>query len=188
MKSTHRFLSFLTKRTIILCVSALLLVSVSLGATIAYLIAKTDSTEDSFGPSKVQISFKGYDNVTNTGDVPVYMRALAVANWISTEDEHTIAAEKPVALVDFYIDFNESGWFLASDGFYYRRKPLAPDEDIHLIATAYQINEKTGYEFRLELLTSGIQAEPVDAVEEAWPAVKTVMVDGIYELTNAENP
>ena len=34
------------------------------------------------------------------------------------------------------------------------------------------IAEKDGYELRFEIISSGIQADPKEAVEAAWPAVK----------------
>ncbi len=93
--------------------------------------------------------------------------------------------EVPVLDVNYHIDFATEGWFQADDGFYYYKKPLQPDEHISIIVSAMQLNEKEGYELRLQLLTNTIQAYPADVVSQAWPAVQ---VDENGELEPAETP
>ena len=178
MKKTFRFLSLTGKKAVALLVLTLVLVITAVDVTLAILITKTDTFENIFSPPVIRLSLEGIDDIVNTGDVPVYVRALAVANWVSVEDEHTILAETPKAGVDFEIKFEKEDWFYAeADGFYYYKKALNPKDGIALFTSAVQKVEKSGYELKIEILSSGIQAYPGSAVEEAWPTVR-VMEDG----------
>lgn len=172
MKKPFRFLSLTGKRAVVVLVSVILVAVLAVDATLAYLITRTDTFENIFTPPVMRLSLEGIDDITNTGDVPMYVRALGVANWVSVDDEHTILAEDPLHGDDFTIDFVTEGWFLASDGFYYYENVLAPGEQIQLFLSATQLKEKAGYELRLEILSSGIQATPTEAIAAAWPAVR----------------
>ena len=172
MKKPFRFFSSTGKKAVVLFVLTLVLIVTAIDVTLAILITKTDTFENIFDPPVLRLSLEGIDDITNTGDVPVYVRALAVANWRSTDDEHTILSETPVVGINFSIRFVTEGWFLASDGFYYYEKPLGPGEQVQLFLSATQLEEKTGYELHLEILSSGIQAYPTDAIAAAWPAVR----------------
>ena len=123
-----------------------------------------------FSPPVVRISLRDHDEITNVGTVPVYVRALAVVNWVPADEEHSILSEVPTVGEDLEIDFITEGWFLASDGFYYYERPLAPGDHVAIVLEATQIKEKLGYELKLTLLSSSIQASD-DAINAAWPAV-----------------
>lgn len=187
MKRKFNFFEYVKKRTLVLLVISILLLSMAISTTIAYIVTKTDTQSSSFIPPIVKVQLDAHDNITNKGNIPVYVRALAVVNWASKDDEHTISSEVPKVGVDFNIDFETEGWFQAEDGFFYYSKPLGPGESINLIVSAEQITDKIGYEFRLQLLSGTIQADPITAVEEAWPAVEVAQVDGINVLVE-RNP
>ena len=159
------------KRTLILLLSAIVLVSGALSATVAILVTRTDTADNTFSPPHVRITLRDYDEITNIGNVPVYVRALAVVNWMSLEDEHTIHAVKPKVGQDLEITFITENWFLASDGFYYYKKPIQPGEHVALVYEAYQLTEKDGFKMELEILSSSIQASD-EAIDAAWPAVR----------------
>ena len=181
MKKPFRFFSLTGKKAVVLLVLTLVLTITAINVTLAILVTKTDTFENIFSPPVLRLSLENVDDIVNTGDVAVYVRALAVANWISLEDEHTILAADPVIGEDFVIDFKTENWFYSeADGFYYYRYPLAPNGRVKMIESATQTQEKPGYELRLEILSSGIQAYPAEAVEHAWPTVR-VMEDGSLE-------
>ncbi len=171
MKRILHFFKHINKRALILLISGTLLLSAAVGTTVAWIVQKTDSQGSSFTPPDARIALDSHDEILNKGNIPVYVRAMAVVNWYSTEEEHTILSEVPKEGVDFEIDTVSSGWFPGSDGFYYYEKTLLPGESVVLFTEAHQITEKTGYELRLLLLSESIQTNPIDAIHDAWPAV-----------------
>lgn len=177
MKKPFRFFKWSGKKAVVLFVLTLSLVFVAVDVTLAYLLVKTDSLDSIFTPPVLHVSLEGIDDITNTGDVPVYVRALGVANWVSEDDEHTVLSEVPRGGgVDFQVNAVSEGWFEASDGFYYYENPLAPGESVPLFESVIQTGTRVGYELRMEIISSGIQAYPEEAIAEAWPAVQ--IVDG----------
>lgn len=184
MKRIFELLKNAKKRTVVIIISSVLLLCTATTATIAYIVTKTDTQGNTFVPPVARIHIEGYDDITNVGNIPIYVRAFAVANWLSEDDEHTISSEVPKIDVDFDLYQHSEGWFLASDGFYYYTKPLAPGETVVLFTNAIQLTKKPGYELRLQLLASSIQADPIDAVNQAWPSVQ-VNANGELEPLSA---
>lgn len=184
MNKTFSFFKWTGKKAVLLFVLSVALVVTSVNVTVAVLLTKTEPIENTFTPPVLHVSLEGIDDIKNTGDVPVYVRAFSVVNWVSTDNEHTILSTKPKENVDFKVEFHTDGWFLASDGFYYFENALAPGEELHLFDMVTQLVEKPGYELRFEILSSAIQATPTEAVEEAWRAVK-VADDGTLVSADA---
>lgn len=172
MKKTFRFFKWTGKKAVFLFVLSVALVVTSVNVTVAVLLTRTETIENTFSPPVLHISLAGIDDIRNTGDLPVYVRAYSIVNWYSLDDEHTILADAPQVGVDFQVTYHTDGWFLASDGFYYFENILEPGEELHLYDKIVQLVEKPGYELRFEIISSGIQADPKEAVEAAWPAVK----------------
>lgn len=172
MKKSFRFFKWSGKKAVILFVLSTLILVTSVSVTVAVLLTRTETIENTFSPPVLHISLEGIDDIKNTGDLPVYVRAYSVVNWYSLDDEHTILSDAPQVGVDFEVTFHTDGWFLASDGFYYFENILEPGEELHLYDKIVQLVEKDGYELRFEIISSGIQADPKEAVEAAWPAVK----------------
>ena len=187
MKRILHLIRHAKKRTLILVGSVALVLALAIGTSFALLITRTNSVDNTFVPPISRISLDGQDDIVNTGNIPVYIRAYALANWYSTDDEHTILSEKPQAGVDYSIDTNVEGWFLASDGFYYYTKVVEPDPEnpVPLFTSAIQLKHKDGYELRIQILASSIQIDPVDAIQDAWPAVR---VNENGELEPATTP
>ncbi len=184
MNKTFSFFRWTGKKAVLLFVLSVALIVTSVNVTVAVLLTKTEPIENTFTPPVLHVSLEGIDDIKNTGDVPVYVRAFSVVNWVSTDNEHTILSTRPEEDVDFKVEFHTDGWFLASDGFYYFENALAPGEELHLFDMVTQLVEKPGYELRFEILSSAIQANPTEAVEEAWRAVK-VADDGTLVSADA---
>lgn len=72
-----------------------------------------------------------------------------------------------------------------ADGFYYHTAPLASQAQDTLITTATQNTTKAGYTLRVQVLASGIQTTPVEAVQNSWGV--TVDNDGNLVVTQANN-
>lgn len=174
--------SGLTQKSVILLASLLVILLLAISGTIAYLTQKTEPIENEFTPSKVacrvQETFKDglKENVSiqNTGNIPAYIRAYVIANWVSVADGE-IYAVAPVQGVDYSMEFLTNDWFRSSDGFWYYSKPVDPAEYTSvLIRSASQLTDApAGYQLRLEIHAGAIQAEPVTTVQTQWGVTVT---------------
>lgn len=130
----------------IFIMSAVLLLLVAVGTTLAYVFTETEPVENTFIPSRVSCAVveNGSANentnnivttgasktdvkIKNTGDTDAYIRVAVVVNWMS-EDGKRVWAQKPVCDTDYTITYNltTGGWFDGGDGFYYYSKAVSP--------------------------------------------------------------
>ena len=176
-------------KSVVLVVAAILLVSVVVGATVAYLVDKTPSLKNSFQPVAVTcLVQETYDSATktktdvsvkNTGDVSAYVRATVVVTWVSS-DSGTTYGGAPELGTDYLAEFSSDGWIKGTDGFYYCTSPIAVGASTPiLLKTASPVAGQApdGYVLSVQIIASAIQAEPADAVTSAWTGV-TVNSDG----------
>ena len=183
MQKTFRFLKWSGKKAVVLAVLTVCLAAIVLGTTLAFIIVRTNSIKNQFDPPNLIINIEG-NNIQNTGDVPVYVRAVVVANWVNTQDGSILSVE-PKSGDDYTIDIDTENWFMGSDGFYYYKAPLEAGTTAPQLASyATPKTQKDGYELRVQLVASGIQTTPATAVETAWPAV---VVDDNNNLTANAN-
>lgn len=159
-----------------LFILTVLLLVAALDTTIAFLALRTDSIENRYPAPELNIE-NAENTIVNSGDVPMYVRAATILTWVSEADENTILSKEPVYGQDYTLTFDEENWFKASDGFYYSKKAVNAGEKITLLTAGKQEQKKDGYTLRLRILSSGIQTEPIEAIENSWPAV-TVNPDG----------
>lgn len=159
-----------------LLVSLFLVLTAAIGATIAYLVTHTDPVVNTFTPGKVDTEiveeFDGdvKENVTlkNTGDVEAYIRAAVVVSW--KDDQGNVLAAAPVQGTDYTMELGENtGWFQASDSYYYFSSPVAAGDSTGiLIQKCAPITQKEGYTLSVEIIGSAIQSSPASVVEGAW--------------------
>lgn len=107
-------------------ISILLVAVLMIGGTIAYLVQGSNEVSNTFqvadpGTSVVETGEGNADNKTaqvkNTGNVPVYVRAIAVV--VSAEDSPAVSAE------DMTIKYDDSRWtYVEADGYYYYKAIL----------------------------------------------------------------
>ena len=178
MPKSFQFLKWSGKKAVILLILTVALALGAVGGTLAFIVTYTHSLTNVFTPANLDISITG-EKIKNTGDVPMYVRAAVVVNWV---DENAIVANAPKVgeNYDYTIEFNtDGGWFQASDGFWYYKDPLpAGDSAPELIKGVTQKNTTSSYTLSVEILSAGIQAAPTEAVEKAWLAVE-VADDGV---------
>ena len=162
----------------VLLVSLVLILGVAVSGTVAFLIDSTTPVTNTFTPSEVTTSVtetrsgnvKSNVAIENTGDTTAYIRAAVVVTW-QDEKGNVYGQSQPVAGTDYEISYNlSSGWKKASDGFYYWTKPVNKDAFTgELIAScSYKANAPEGYGLNVEILGSGIQAEPASVVVSEW--------------------
>ena len=177
------------KKRISVILAAVLLVAAAVGTTVAFLVDRTPSVENTFQPVAVSCrvleSFDAATNVKsnvsvqNTGDISAYVRAAVVVTWVSQESGSTYGGA-PVAGTDYTVSMGESGWQQGADGFYYCNAPVAAGAATPtLINSIAPVAERApeGYVLSVQIVASAIQAEPAEAVSTAWNGV-TVQGDG----------
>ncbi len=180
----------------LLLAAGLLALALISGVSLAWLIDATSAKNNSFQPStaavKVEESMdsnkteKSNVYIKNTSDNPdltCYIRAMVVVHWEREENGVTyIAPEAPVAGTgnDYSIEYGAStAWVKASDGFYYYTKPVAQGEQTELFIQSCKLlgtanppaggsSSASGYHLSVEIIASGIQALPTEAVTTAW--------------------
>lgn len=176
------------KRLVLLITSLSILFVLAVGTTLAYLFDKTEPIVNTFTPSTVGIDIeektddyvKEEVKIKNTGDIDVYVRAIVVVSW--KDDSGNVYATAPVEDTDYKVTWTMDGW-VEKDGVYYYTSPVKPGESTGILLTDCEpVKGKApeGYKLSVEILSSAIQAEPTNAVEDAWGV--TVKEDGTLSI------
>ena len=166
------------------CVCILACAAVS--GSLAWLISAPGPVVNEFIPGEVTIqvdetfdgSTKSDVSIENTGNVPAYIRVALVPAWV--DDEGNIAA-KPASLkldcdITWGDNFNQF-WFEGTDGFYYCKTVIEPDESTPILIKSCTVKgEGHEYDFELQVIASAVQSLPTSTVGEVWPVV--VVTDG----------
>lgn len=156
------------KKLILLLTAVVLVLSVSVGITLAYLTDATESVTNTFTPTsagvevedKVEKGTKKDVKITNTGDIPVYVRVAVVANWC-------VDGEIVAQWDDYATIASLAGTSWTRDGIYfYYNGVLQPDDDITLFAS-YTPEKGEGIpdkaELQMDIIAQVIQAEGMGA-------------------------
>lgn len=155
-----------------------LLLTVGVGGTLAYLIAEGGSITNVFEAEQASIQiiedpFSGSEKsgvlVKNTCDIPVYVRVAIVPTW---EDDDGDAVGVSASLNDLTIRWGSSNWVKYGDYWYYNEAVASKAVTAELINTA-TVATANGYKMNLQILAEAIQADGVDAkgnkpIELAW--------------------
>lgn len=181
--------TFKSKKTLTLLVALLVIFTVSVGSTLAFLITQTDSVVNTFTPGKIKgdviETFDGETkkdvkiSIDSDSDVSAYVRAAIVVSWKTDKNENgnrDVYGKKPTE-DDYSMILNlDDGWFDGKDGYYYYATPIGASEKeennvtTNLIDSCTQLQacENPKYKLNVDVIAEAIQAEPVDAVKEAW--------------------
>ena len=168
------------KRQIAIIASMALLLVGLVGGTVAWLMTSTGDVENTFEPGfvppTINETFNGQEktnvSVTNSGNVPAYIRAAVIINWV--DDEGNIIAEPE--------DHNYEGpiggtdWVESSDGYYYYTKPVAPGGSTSVLIKSIKPTSGSKYALQVDIAAQTIQAVPSSVVAEKWKV--TVNADG----------
>lgn len=176
-----------------LIISLIMILFVSVGTTVAYLIDVTDPVTNTFTPSTISVTVDEAlddnvkNNVTlrNTGNTKAFVRAAVVVTWQSEDGK--VSGQMPIEGTDYELKWKDqahlsgSNWKKGTDDFYYYLEALEGDPDgtgekkggsTTVLFTECQIKEGAtvpdGYSLNVEIIGSAIQAAPDKAVEEAW--------------------
>lgn len=176
------------KKALTLLVCLVVLITVAVGGTLAYLIASTQPVKNEFAPSKVSCDVvESFENnvkenvrIQNTGNADAYIRAAIVVTW--KNDEGEVYSVTPQRDTDYTISFNpNNNWFEANDGFWYHLAEIAPcthvgDQEHMGCMTGVLISScslvegqaPNGYYLSVEIIASAIQSVPASVVETEW--------------------
>lgn len=166
------------RKTATLLVAIVLLLGVAVGTTVAYLIDRTTPIENKFEYAKTDVTVtedltgttKSNVQVTNNSNIPVYIRATYVANWV---DEHGNIVTPDPNKYDYQLNENpDSKWVEGKDGYFYYPTPVQPKDltgGSLLTCTVTKQPANPEYTLNVEILATAIQSEPKDAVEAVWP-------------------
>lgn len=191
------------RMTMVAALALALVLTVSAGGTLAWLTTHSEGLTNTFTPAKIEGEVKEtFENpfdtksnvyIQNTSDVPVYVRVALVPTWTKAETVENVTKYVPVAEpvtgTDVSIDGvnwdkfkpTDSDWVQGNDGYYYYTKPLAAkDSDGSTTPNLFNVANavpKDGYHMNLQVLLQMIQAEPADAVKDAWKA-------GVSDVSN----
>ena len=172
-------------KPVILLASLVLLLTLVVGGTIAYLMTNTSSVTNTFTParvtSEIEEDFDGKvkEDVTikNTGNVDAYIRAAVIVNWVNSEGE-VIIPRPEEAKFGHYVDINEDYW-TESGGYYYYKDKVAPGALTKpLVIEAYptlggnrhEPKADDPYFLRIDIIADAIQADGMGATsaQDAW--------------------
>lgn len=164
------------KTSSLIALSLIAVMLIVTGVTIAYLFDSTEKVVNTFTPStsgsEIEEEFnkkvKSNVKVKNTGDIDAYVRADVVITW--QDKDGNVLGIAPVAGQDYKMTQTLDNW-LEKDGlYYYKGKVGAGETTANLIDKCEAIGQAPveGYTLHVEILAETIQAEPDEAITEAW--------------------
>ena len=176
-----------SKKSIATLVSLILILTIGVGGTLAYLVATTGEVKNTFTPSQVRISViedttsaagvkknVQIQNHSATESVKSYIRAAIVVNW--DDGKGNVWAAKPEKGTDYTMIIGE-GWTLGTDGYYYHKGAVEAGRSTEVLITEAKPLKNApedGYYLSIEILAQGIQADGIMSdnvttpVENAW--------------------
>ena len=161
-----------------LVICLILLLMISVGGTIAFVVTHTSEIRNTFTESVVKCevdetfkdNVKSNVSIKNTGDTTAYIRAFVNVTWMNESGQ--VASVSPIESTDYIIDYSTSGWLKGSDGYYYYSLPVQPNNKTEVLINSCQLLETTsapdGYYLSVEIVCSAIQSTPVSVVRDIW--------------------
>lgn len=181
-----------SKKTILTLVSLAVLLFALVGTTLAYLTTSTDPVVNTFTPTSVPIKIvENFDGtvkedvkVNNIGNIDAYIRVAVVVTW--KDAKGNVSATVPKKGVDYTWNDGDEQWkYRDADGFYYYTEKVEAGDSTKKLFTDCKVLEDAskpeGYNLSVEILAQSIQAEPEQAVKEAWNV--TVGTDGTLSFS-----
>jgi len=168
-------------RNTTLSLALILLLGMTIGGTIAYLVRDGGSVTNAFVPAEVNISIdedvsdtaKSRVQIKNESNIPVYIRVALVGNWADSEGKICINHTDN----QLPITSRGSGWvYNSNDGFYYYTSSVAVGGSTSdLLGSNIELKSETdGCSYQVEVIATAIQAagnhdsDEKAAVFDAW--------------------
>ena len=182
----------LSRRAALLVLSVVLILSVSVGGTLAYLIRETGPKTNTFIPGEVTTSTEEkfdeqvkkdvyVQNGKNDGSLPVYVRAKVIFNWVDKDGETVLSEpvivtddENSMVNINWVGENGDGNWVKEADGYYYYQQVLQPGgQTSNLIESCSPKNGVGPVDGQLQvtILTQTLQADVnKTAVATSWGA------------------
>lgn len=180
----------LNKKIIALLISVTLLLTFTVGGTVAYLVDASGPVENQFKPAtvdteiteEVESGTKSVIKITNTQDsIDVYVRVAIIGNWVITENnvDTVVGTWSPVEG-----QYNSTDWFTDGSYYYYKYVVAPGDSTSDLLATDIKAETQAdGAHLEITVVHQSIQAQPKDAVSTAWGAEVATQLQNTYATT-----
>ena len=162
------------KKLTLFLASAALILTVSVGGTVAYLITQSGEVTNTFSPATlpptvvedIDGAVKKEVSIKNSGDVPAYIRADVIVTWRNNAGE--VYGTAPVENQDYSISIPGTDWVKGNDGYYYYTKPVTQGDSTAPLFTNAQLKTETvkqpsDYKLSIEVISQTIQANGVDS-------------------------
>lgn len=157
-------------------VAIALLLTLTVGGTVAWLFTKTDPVTNTFTPSSVACKVtENFDketgkktnvNVENTGNIAAYIRVKLVTYRTNDNGQHIGGT----AVIPTFTPGD--GWVKYGD-YYYYTKPVAPGKSpaanlISRIELETNYTDADGGKQAIDVMAEAIQSVPDTAIGQAW--------------------
>ena len=161
----------INKKSLLLLIAVAVIFTAAIGGTVAYLVTSTPAVTNVFEPAttgvevtdKIENGFKKNVVITNKSTIPVYLRVAVIANWVN-DDEQIVAPWSDYG----NLGVDTSKWTL-KNGYYYYKGTVAANGNVTLFEKYEQPEPPVaGAHLEMDVIAQIIQAEPTDAVTEAW--------------------
>lgn len=166
-------------RPVLLALSLVLVLGLSVGGTLAYLVTNSGPVTNTFTPGEIITHIdENFDKETKKdvriqndpdSSADVYIRATWTANWV---DDDTGSVVKPAQQGTDYtvVGLGAEGWVKNGDYYYYTSAVKPGDYTGYLFTqlTPEPEQEPEGAHLEVTILSQAIQAEPEQAIKEAW--------------------
>lgn len=168
-----KLISTKSGKPLVLIAAILTVLLVAVGGTLAWLQVNSGEKINTFQMAAIKgtvhETFDGSAKkdvyVQNDSNIDVYVRVALVPTWQDT-DGNVLPETASADNLSFHLG---SGWFQGSDGFYYYQSKVAPNSQTGNLADVITpTGGPSGAEMNLQVLSEVIQAEPADAVQNAW--------------------
>lgn len=166
------------KQVVKLVICLLLVLGISVGGTMAFLVTKTNKVENKFNDSSVMCevtetfenNIKSNVAIKNTGDTQAYIRAYINVTWMDAEGN--IFGNKPVENQDYELVFAEENNWIEINGYWYYQLPVNPQDSTDILISSCKLIDSAsipdGYSLSVEIVCSAVQSTPTDAVKQCW--------------------
>lgn len=165
----------------LILLAILLVLLIACGAAYAYMFMRDDGNSTKFVPANVVCkvlkeesgstitSIKVWSDKDSGSNIPAYIRVRLVTYWVDSKGD---IVAKPSPSLDFT---PASGWMKSSgSNTYSYATPIDPDAQTSELLLA-PISQQVDGEYKqiIDVFAEAIQADPGDAVEEAWGVTLT---------------